>query len=144
MKLIENLTEKQCYIIDFLPEKVSADCGGQFFSVEEFLLKDKKYGLTEKFIRVILKIMCYYPVKLITDGCEKEPTPDYICKITEKVMNERSGDIYLLLKNDETLINIKGDCLYISVFNPDDAMISLFEKLALSEGLFFRLSTKYN
>ena len=84
--------------------------------------------------------MCYYPVKVFTDGSVKQALPDYICKATEKILNERSGDIYLLLKNDETLINIKGDCLYISVFNPDDAMISLFEKLALSEGLFFRLS----
>ena len=85
--------------------------------------------------------MCYYPVTVLTDDSVKEPSPDYICKVTEKVLNERSGDIYLLLKNDETLINIKGDCLYISVFNPDDDMIALFEKLSLSEGLFFRLST---
>lgn len=46
MKKIDALLEKPCYIIDFLPEQVEPDNGGQFFEVEYFLLgSDKHIGV---------------------------------------------------------------------------------------------------
>lgn len=53
---INRLLEKPCYIIDFLPRQVPKDCGGQFFKVENYLLNNyERYGLRDKYIRIILK-----------------------------------------------------------------------------------------
>ena len=33
---MEELLQKPCWVIDFLPEQVPADAAGQFFAVEEY------------------------------------------------------------------------------------------------------------
>ena len=44
-RLINELLETQCYIIDLLPEQVPADSKGQFFKVEGYFLKEfEQYG----------------------------------------------------------------------------------------------------
>ena len=59
MDRIENLLEKTCYIMDFLPEQVKENAGGQFFDVENYLIKSDKYtAFVEKFKGIILKLMC--------------------------------------------------------------------------------------
>lgn len=40
MAKIDELLEKTCYVIDFIPEQVKPDAGGQFFDVEDYLLKN--------------------------------------------------------------------------------------------------------
>lgn len=58
------------YIIDFLPIQVPKDCGGQFFKVENYLLNNYEcYGLRDKYIRIILKLMCYYRVSVHWGDC---------------------------------------------------------------------------
>lgn len=62
MAKIDELLEKTCYVIDFIPEQVKPDAGGQFFDVEDYLLKntEKHCLLKDRFVNVILKLMCYY------------------------------------------------------------------------------------
>lgn len=58
---IDELLEKPRFIIDYLPQKVSTTSNGQFFEVEHYLLNgDKHHGISDKFLNVILKLMCYY------------------------------------------------------------------------------------
>ena len=65
MQIVDRLLETPCYIIDFLPQQVPKDCGGQFFAVEDYLLKYRgRYGLRDRFVCIILKAMCYYPVSV--------------------------------------------------------------------------------
>ena len=48
---IEELLEKPCYVIDFLPEQVKPSSRGQFFDVECYLLNsDKHFLLKDKFV----------------------------------------------------------------------------------------------
>lgn len=37
--VFNDLLERQCYVIDFLPRQVSKDADGQFFKIENYLLK---------------------------------------------------------------------------------------------------------
>lgn len=65
MDIIDKLLEKSCYIVDFLPEQVPVNCGGQFFKVETYLLNNYDCcGLRDRFVGVIMKAMCYYPVSV--------------------------------------------------------------------------------
>lgn len=53
MEITDRLLEKDCYIIDFLPETVSKNAKGQFFDVEYYLLNSQKYcSLKERFVGV--------------------------------------------------------------------------------------------
>ena len=54
MERINALLEKPCFIMDYLPEQVKTDNGGQFFDVEYYLLNsDKHTGLKERFVVII-------------------------------------------------------------------------------------------
>ena len=51
---IEELLEKPCYVIDFLPEQVKPSSRGQFFDVECYLLNsDKHFLLKDKFVNIM-------------------------------------------------------------------------------------------
>ena len=52
---VNELLEKTCYVIDFLPEQVPKQSKGQFFDVEYYMLNSDKYiGIKDKFENVIL------------------------------------------------------------------------------------------
>lgn len=111
MNDINRLLEKNCYIIDFLPRQVPRDCGGQFFKVETYLLNNyERYGLRDKYIRIILKLMCYYRVSVHWGEWIEQ----------------------------HTLLQFEWDCMNLSIYNPDEEMRELLEQIAWSEGMFFR------
>ena len=51
MQIVDRLLDAPCYIIDFLPQQVPKDCGGQFFAVEDYWLKHRgRYDLRDRFV----------------------------------------------------------------------------------------------
>lgn len=82
MNIIDKLLETPCYIMDFLPKQVPMNCGGQFFEVETYLLNHYDCcGLRDRFVGVILKAMCYYPVSVHWGKWIEQPTPEQVTKI---------------------------------------------------------------
>ena len=141
MQRIDRLLETECYIIDFLPKQVPADCEGQFFKVEDYRLNNcERYKLKDRFTSIILKIMCYYPMSVHWHKWIEQPTPKQIAEIIDTIMKKHSGDISVLFINKDALLQFGGDCLNISIFNPDEEMKVLFEQIAASEGMFWRKS----
>ena len=136
MQIINRLLETPCYIIDFLPQQVPKYCGGKFFEVEDYLLNHcESYGLRDRLIRVILKVMCYYPVSVYSNEWIKQPTPKQVVEI---IMENRVGDINMLFTSKDALLQFGRDSLNICIYNPDEEMSILFEKIVVSEGLFWR------
>ena len=129
---INRLLEKPCYIIDFLPIQVPKDCGGQFFKVENYLLNNyERYGLRDKYIRIILKLMCYYRV-----------APEQVADIINKIMCNHSGWMDMLFPDKNALLQFEWDCMNLSFYNPDEEMRELLEQIARSEGMFFRKASQ--
>ena len=121
MNIIDKLLETPCYIMDFLPKQVPMNCGGQFFEVETYLLNHYDLcGLRGKWIA--------------------QPTPDQVTKIIDTILESHSGDVNILFTSKDVLLQFGWDCLNISIYNPDEEMCMLFEKIAASEGLFWRKS----
>ena len=138
MNIVDKLLEKPCYIIDFLPQQVTKDSRGQFFEVEDYLLKNfERYGLKDRIIRIMLKMMCYYSVSINNEHIE-QPSPDDIAEIIEAVVRNHLGCVYVLFDSKNALLQFDGDCLHMSVYNPDEEMCEIFEKIAISEGMFWR------
>ena len=137
MENIDKLLEAPCYVVDFLPKRVSKETNGQFFEVENYLLNHHEwYGLRDRFVRFILKVMCYYPISIYQDGWVGDPTPEQMVEMIDFIMEEHSCDMNIMIK--DTLIQFGWDCLHMSVYNPDEEMCVLFEKIAISEGMFWR------
>ena len=138
---VNELLEKNCYIIDFLPEQVPKQSKGQFFDVEYYMLNSDKYiGIRDKFENVILKLMCYYRVAVCWKGWIEQPKPNLIGNAINEIMVNHSGWLNCLLPDENALLVFEWDCLNLSVFNPPQEMQKILEKIAWSEGLFWRKS----
>ena len=49
METVDRLLEKQCFIIDFLPEEVPEESGEQFFEIENYILNNyERFGIWDK------------------------------------------------------------------------------------------------
>lgn len=79
MEIVDELLKKECYIIDLLPETVSKNSIGQFLDVEYYLLNSKRHSvLKDKFVGIILKLMCYYHISVLWNGWIDRPKPELI------------------------------------------------------------------
>lgn len=141
LEKIDCLLEKNCYIMDFLPEQVKQDRNGQFFDVEYYLLNsNKRFGIKDRFVAVILKLMCYYPASVLWNGWIDRPSPEIIDNAVNEIMDNHSGTLNVLFSDENTLLVFDWDCLNLSIYNPSEKVQSIMEKIAFSEGLFWRKS----
>lgn len=140
METINRLLNKNYYIIDYLPEQVPKELNGQFFEVESYLLNNyERCGLKDRFVGIILKLMCYYHTSvLIKEEWMEQPSPDVIVGFVERIMQNHSGTMNVLFPEKDVLLVVDGDCLHITVYNPDEEMCNLMKNIAASEGMFFR------
>ena len=140
---INRLLEKPCYIIDFLPRQVPKDCGGQFFKVETYLLNNyERYGLRDKYIRIILKLMCYYRVSVHWGKWIEQPEPGQVAEIIDKIMDNHSDGFNMLFPDKDALLHFEWGCMNLSIYNADEEMRELLKQIAWSEGMFFRRATE--
>ena len=105
VNIIDKLLESPCYIMDFLPKQVPMNCSGQFFEVETYLLNHYDCcGLRDRFIGVILKAMCYYPVSVQWGKWIEQPTPEQVTKIIDTILESHSGDVNILFTSKDVLL----------------------------------------
>ncbi len=141
MEKIDTLLEKSCYIMDFLPERVEPDNGGQFFDVEYYLLNSNQYvALKDRFVAVILKLMCYYHIAAWWNEWVDRPSPEMIEEAVREIMDNHSGTLNIVLVEEDALLVFDRNCLNLAVYNPPEKVTSIMEKMAFSEGLFWRKS----
>ena len=125
---IEELLQLPYWVIDILPEQVPEDSNGQFFAVEEYFLEKKQLAtIKQKHINLILKLNCYQQI-FLNEEKVVNPSPEHIA---EEVKNR-----YLYIFVNDSMILSKPDDTYMTIFNPDENLLSLIKTIALGEGLF--------
>ena len=122
---IEELFETPYWIIDILPKQVPKDSPGQYFTIEDFFLKEQLTEIKKKHIDVILKLNCYMDISI--DG-DKNPAPERI----RDIMMERY--VYIML--GDSMVLSEPDDTHMTVFNPDKELMDLIREISSSEGLF--------
>lgn len=143
MYKIDELLKKACYIIDILPEQVRPDAGGHFFDVEYYLLNGEKHVfLKDKFLNVFLKLMCYFHISIQWNGWIDRPAPQAVEAAVNTIMKDRSGWLHILLPEENVLVVFDWDSLHLSIYNPPENVQAIMEKIAVSEGLFWRKAAK--
>ena len=134
-KMIEELLEMPCLVVDFLPEQVPEKDARQYFAVEKYYLEPERYaGFREKFTDILVKLSCYYAFSVCEAAVGKffdKPAPEWLAgKIREK------KDLCVLLPEEKVLITLNRDDLYMSVYNADGKVLEIIRKLAEANGLF--------
>lgn len=141
IETVDELLEIECYIIDWLPETVSKNAATQFLDVEYYLLNSKRHSiLKDKFISIILKIMCYYHISILWNGWIDWPKPEMIENAISEIIINHSGTLDCLFPEEHALLVFNWDCLNLSVYNPSETMQRFFKQIAFSEGLFWRVA----
>ena len=127
-KTIEELFQTPYWIIDILPEQVPPDSPGQFFAVEKFFLKENQLAeIKRKHLNVLLKLNCYYDIS-IDPETESNPSPE---RIGEEIRKR-----HLLVLIDDALILSEPDDTHMTIFNPDEKLLTLVKTIAAGEGLY--------
>lgn len=127
---IECLLEKPFWVVDFLPERVSAERAKQYFAVEDFCCNGQYINqLYQRFAYLVIKLSCYFDIY-------GNPSPNEMYDSINSCQSK--GYVNFLFHNDDTLITLNGDDLYMTVYNPDGRFMELLRSLATAEGLFVR------
>ena len=129
------MVKQQCLFGTFLTKKVP----GRHFLVPESWRKgvkrtepNRQSGETEERI-IEIEIERLRPFK----EHPFQVKDDQVTKIIDTILENHSGDINILFTSKDVLLRFGWDCLNISIYNPDEEMCMLFEKIAASEGLFW-------
>lgn len=135
--LVEALLEQDYDLIDVLPKQVSADAAAEYFAVEEVLSSGPHHAdLTDRFVRVLLKLMCYWPVEVWHEEWLGAPGPTEVEALVRDLMGRRAGTMNVLVNGALVLLN--GDDLYMTVYGASEELRETLSALAASEGLFYR------
>ena len=135
--MVNDLLEKDCWVIDFLPRQVPANSPGQFFNVENYLLDHyEEYGFKKRFTAVILKVLCYHKFTVHWGDWLEDPSPALIAEAIETILENHSGWLNIFLPEENTLLVFEWDCLNLALYDPSPELLGLMEEIARSEGLF--------
>ena len=134
--MIEAFFEKEYWVVDFLPKQVPENGGGRFFSVEQYYLEPTRYTvLREQFSDILLKLYCYYDLRLFVDDDSEgftNPEP----KLLASHIMDNQHNLCILIGASQALITLGCDDTNLTVYAPSEDLLELIKMLAGAVGLF--------
>ena len=132
------LLEGPYWIVDILPEQVSANAAGQYFAVERYFLQPERIvPLRRKYAEILLRLNCYYDMAVSFDSCmswEINPAPE---DFTERVAGLAGNDfLRAVFAQQNAMIDYDHNDTYLTVYDPDAALLDKLKALAAAEGVF--------
>lgn len=134
--MLDDFFDKAYWVVDFLPKQVPQKAGGRFFSVEEYYLEPLRYAvLRERFSDILLKLYCYYDLRLFVDDDTEgmfNPKPELLASH----IKDNQGNLCLLIGKSEALITLGRDDTNMTIYAPSEELLDLVRALANAVGLF--------
>lgn len=135
---IEKLLNTTAYIIDIFPRQVVRKLDNRYFEVENLFLQQKDI-YDKKFIDVLIKLFCYYDLVVwANDNNYTKLSLNQYVALLDNCFNGRIENVNIILLEQDCLIVVDRDNLYVTVYNPSENIKELLAQLSLSQGLFFR------
>ena len=136
--LMGALLEGPYWIVDILPEQVSADAAGQYFAVERYYLQQERIvPLRRKYAEILLRLNCYVDMAVSFDSCvswETNPDPE---AFVERVTGLSGNDfLRAVFPQQNAMIDYDHNDTYLTVYDPDAALLDKVRALAAGSGLF--------
>ncbi len=137
-EMMGELLEGPYWIVDILPEQVSANAGGQYFAVERYYLQPERIrALRRRYAEILLRLNCYYDMAVSFDSCaswETNPAPE---AFVERVINLAGNDfLRAVFAEQKAMIDCEPEETWLTVYDPDAALQPLLTALAAAEGFF--------
>ena len=126
-KTIEELLNTPYWIIDILPKQVPAGSAGQYFAIEKYLRETQLSDIKKKHVNLILKLNCYRDISLDEDK-EINISPEKIADAIHKR--------YVNIMVDDAMIVSEPEDTYLTIYNPDEDLLTRMRELASGEGMF--------
>ncbi len=132
------LLEGPCWIVDILPEQVSAHAAGQYFAVERYFLQPERIApLRRRYAGILLRLNCYFDMAVSFDACatwETNPDPETFAARVAGL----SGNDFLraVFAEQNAMIDYDHNDTYLTVYDPGAALLDKLRALAAAEGLF--------
>ena len=134
--MIESFFDKDYWVVNFLPKQVPEKGGGRFFSVEEYYLEPSRYAvLRERFCDILLKLYCYYDLRLFVDDDTEgivNPEPELLAS----QIKANQAELCMLIGTSEALITLGRDDTHMTVYAPSDDLLELIRTFVGTVGLF--------
>lgn len=153
LTLIDQLQETtDCYYIDFLPQKMKSS---NYFEIEEFFYNTYIKDFSEKIVRIIVKILGYYPAQICLTEFPDKSDDDFkslypvgedirnkplteLAKIISHVITNDVASIQIVLGDTKkSLISVNGG-FSVDIYNMSEENLKLFNTLIEQENLFLR------
>lgn len=135
---IDDYLEKPYWVVDILPRQVPPNANGQFFRIEDYLLKHPQIdAIYKKFFHVLLKLNCYDDMAYGQNGenWSMNPSPQDVERMMTCCMQEKSM-LYVWMASSRALIVLSPDDTHLTVYSPTKEVLELIGALAAAEGLF--------
>ena len=132
------LLEGPYWIVDILPEQVSAHAAGQYFAVERyFLQRSRIVPLRRRYAELLLRLNCYVDMAVSFDSCsswETNPDPE---AFADRVAGLSGNDfLRVMFAEQNAMIDYDHNDTYLTVYDPNAALLEKLKALAAAEGLF--------
>ena len=137
-EMMGELLEGPYRIVDILPEQVPANAGGQYFAVERYYLQPERIrALRRRYAEILLRLNCYYDMAVSFDSCaswETNPDPEAFAER----LSGLSGNDFLraVFAEQNAMIDCEPEETYLTVYDPDAALLPRLSALAAAEGFF--------
>jgi len=136
-------------VIDLLPKTVPEECASLYGSMERFFREEPLHAeIAGRFSRFLLKLGCYYAFRFFDPETEAEYPADSAKTVFQRIgacLNaDRPCALLLFLPEDDALITLDRDDLYLTLYDPSPALLDTVRPLAAAEGLFVRFPEEEN
>ena len=136
--LVEELLEGPCWIVDILPEQVSADAAGQYAAVERyFRQRPRIVPLRRRYAELLLRLNCYFDMAASFDSgasWKTNPEPE---NFAERVAGLSGKDfLRAVFPWQNAMIDYDHNDTCLTVYDPGAALLDKVRALAMAEGLF--------
>ena len=140
-ELVEQLLKEECYVIDFLPERVSEQYRERFFEVEEYFLQGNEWErIKDSFVRMLLKLQCYCSFEIYNEKWYEKLSINELANMLKRVLASNNGYMNMLSKENKLLICIEGSTVNLSIYNATEDILAVLSAMATAEGLYIRKS----
>lgn len=132
------LLEGPYWIVDILPGQVPADAAGQYAAVERYFLRPERIvPLRRKYAGILLRLNCYADMAVSFDACESweiNPDPEAFAERVAGLSGNESLRAVFAERN--VMVDYDHNDTYLTVYDPDSALLDMIRALADAEGLF--------
>ena len=133
---IEELLNRQAYLIDIFPKTVPQKADNRYFAVEKYFQHNRS-EFERKLIAIILKLYCYYDLTVVSEeSITENPQVVELTLRLEKCFSGEHGYINIFLPECEAVMLLNYGDLYMTAYNVSGELKELLAQLVSSEGLF--------